>query len=98
MKYSAINAGRLCAFALITAQLCDTYQASVTSWKRTPARNADLGGRADSFHLDGLAADLELDDGTQAPALVEEARALGLDAVDEGDHVHIELDYRRPRG
>lgn len=98
MTPDALTAGRVCAFALLTVELCDRYGATVTSWKRTPARNAAVGGRADSFHLEGLAADLETDDSSRAPALVKEARARGLDAVDEGGHVHIELDYRRHRG
>lgn len=97
MTLNAIQAARLATFAIITIELCNEFDASVTSWKRTRKRNLDVGGRSDSFHLEGLGADVELDDGSRAPAFVEAARARGLDAVDEGDRVHIELDYRRAR-
>lgn len=96
-RLDALQAGRIAAFAILTVELCDEHQASVTSWKRTDTRNSDLKGRADSFHLEGLAADLQLDEPGPTNGLVNDARAAGLDAVDEGDHVHIELDYRRAR-
>lgn len=97
MTLDAVQAGRVAAFAIVTVELCIAHRASVTSWQRTVARNTDLGGRPDSFHLEGLGADLETDISSDSAALVEDARARGLDAVDEGDHVHIELDYRRNR-
>lgn len=96
-ELTTIEAARVGAFAVTVLELCLEHGGSVTSWQRTKKRNQDVGGRADSFHLEGLAADIELEDPERKPALVRDARAHGLDAGDEGDHVHVELDYRRPR-
>lgn len=66
-------------------------QARVTSWWRTPARNAAVGGHPESQHLIGTAADFV----PIAPSTYADiARALegaGLVVVDEGDHVHAQL-------
>ncbi|MGH8725695.1 MAG: D-Ala-D-Ala carboxypeptidase family metallohydrolase [Burkholderiales bacterium] len=84
------------AFCLNVRELCLTHDATVTSWWRSGARNRALDGHPSSFHLEGLAADLVPEDPTNKPTLLRHASALGLQAVDEGDHVHIELDYRHP--
>lgn len=84
-------------FAMLMNQLCIAYSCSVTSWHRTPARNKAKGGLPTSLHLVGLAADLVPDDPAMKSTVITEARRRGLDAVDEGDHVHIELDQRNPR-
>jgi len=67
----------------------------VTSWLRTVQNQAELiefeGGAVRSLHTKGLALDLV---GT-APSLQAFARgwrALGLDALAESDHLHVELD------
>jgi len=73
--------------------LCALYSASVTSWGRTDARNKMVGGGEASYHRirrGMLAVDLVLDDMTQSKLLVEAGRKLGLDMIDEGDHVHAE--------
>ncbi len=82
------------AFLAIIAGLCAKHSASVTSWIRTPKRNTRAGGRPDSRHLLGMACDVVPDDWRSGPAIMNEARALGLDAVNEGDHIHIEADKR----
>jgi len=56
-----------------------------TSWWRSISHNAAVGGNAYSQHLLGLAADFPPTRG-----LVELARAQGLVAIDEGDHVHVQ--------
>ena len=62
---------------------------TVTSWYRDPATNARVGGNARSWHLIGAAIDLVVPD-EQKRALLWAARLAGLQAVDEGDHVHLE--------
>ncbi len=64
------------------------------SWFRTAEQNRTAGGDVESQHLFGLAVDLSvpLD---QSQVLTEAGRALGLVAVNEHDHVHLQL---FPRG
>lgn len=82
-------------FASLVYFLCTAFRCSVTSWHRTRQRNAALGGLDNSFHLEGLAADLVPDNLADRERVAEAARALGLDAYIDAEHVHIELDYRR---
>jgi len=79
-------------FCYAITALCTDHSASVTSWIRSPTRNKAKGGRTTSLHLTGMACDLVCDDPAQKPALVAAARLRHLDAVDEGDHVHVEAD------
>jgi uncharacterized protein YcbK (DUF882 family) len=62
-----------------------------TSWYRDPAHNRSVGSvSADSQHLLGLAIDVA---GRRAELLdfARAARSVGLVAVDEGGHVHVQL-------
>lgn len=93
--YADIN-NRFLHLALLVHMLCTIYRCSITSWHRTEQRNRDKGGLVNSFHLEGLAADLLPDDLGERERIAYAARNLGLDASIEGDHVHVELDYRRP--
>lgn len=70
--------------------LRSAYAFSVTSWFRTESRNAAVGGRATSKHLDGLAVDIVLDNQYNLPVLVIKADLLGLHAIVESDHIHIQ--------
>lgn len=79
-------------FCQAIIHLCALYQCSVTSWIRTPNRNRKVGGHERSNHIVGFGADLVPDDPAAKAALVAAARKLNLDAIDEGDHVHIEVD------
>lgn len=81
-------------FADYVRLLAPAHSASITSWWRTAARNKSRGGKANSLHLEGLAVDFVTDDPDEVTALIAHARRLGLDAVRETDHVHVELDYR----
>lgn len=67
------------------------HRASVTSWVRTTKRNTEVGGHPASQHLTGTAVDLVLDDFTRKEELLKAARKLNLIAIDEGDHIHIQL-------
>lgn len=67
---------------------------AVTSWYRDPTHNAAVGGHPQSQHLLGLAIDLVAGPG-DGPAVAQAARAVGLIAVEEGDHIHLQA---RPAG
>ena len=60
---------------------------TVTSWWRTPWKNADVGGASNSFHMLGLAWDVV--PVTQENALI--LRNAGLRVLDEGDHLHAQI-------
>lgn len=65
----------------------------VTSWWRDQAVNAAVGGVPTSFHLWGLALDVVAPD---PGFIIDQGRALGLDAFDAGTHVHLEPLGRPP--
>jgi len=81
------------AFAAHIIYLCDKHDASITSWIRTQQRNLKVGGHPMSYHMIGLAADAVTDDQDGKIQLILEARALGLIAIDEDDHVHIQVPH-----
>jgi len=59
---------------------------TASSWWRSPEENVRVGGNRDSQHLFALGADLVGDN----QRILADARALGLIAVDEGRHVHVQ--------
>lgn len=67
-----------------------TFGFSVTSWGRTVARNVAVGGHPESYHKRWLAVDAVLDDPSDVAGLRRVSALLGLEVIDEGDHVHIE--------
>lgn len=77
---------------LAVRTLCQLHRLSVTSWWRSPARNKSVGGTRNSRHLMGLGVDLVPDVGESRAEVMATARKLGLQVVDEQDHIHIELD------
>lgn len=71
--------------ALYTRYLGGKTGATVTSWWRTPWRNAEVGGRGGSLHVLGWAVDLV----PASPDIEEAARAVGFPVVvNEGNHIH----------
>lgn len=64
-----------------------------TSRLRTPERNAEVGGKPNSQHLRGTAGDYVVPQDQKA-AFIQQAEAMGLTALDEGDHIHVQA----PRG
>jgi len=61
---------------------------AITSWWRSPTENRDVGGLPFSQHLIGLGLDFTTPDPRNVIRRIE---AVGLVAVDEGDHVHVQL-------
>lgn len=87
-----MSTGRqMATFIAQVAMLCLDHDASVSSWIRTPERNKRVGGHPQSQHLTGTACDLVTDQVEDKQPLIEAATKLGLVALDEGDHIHIQL-------
>lgn len=84
---------RIQAFALAVYRYCVRFRGSVVSGFRTRSRNRDVGGKPDSLHLQGLAADVVLDFNGDDDSRHVAAFDLGLRLVIEHDHDHLE--YRR---
>jgi hypothetical protein len=66
------------------------FRFNVTSWIRcndTGFRDRD---ELTSQHRLGLAVDVVLGDGMDAPGFVGRALELGLEAMVHGDHIHVE--------
>ena len=61
---------------------------TMTSWGRTRSHNAAVGGHPYSQHLVWTAADFA---GPDQLLVKQRAPSFGLVAVDEGDHVHVQL-------
>lgn len=76
------------------SQLATEFPAvTMTSGARSAERNVQVGGQPNSQHLNGSAADYAVP-ANQKPAFISRARQLGYQAIDEGDHIHLQL----PRG
>lgn len=66
---------------------------NVTSRRRTAARNAQVDGQPDSYHLIGAARDFTPPQGMTMRELHNQLRdtfGAGYDVIYEGDHVHVE--------
>lgn len=75
-------------FRAVEAGLSESRSVALSSWWRSRSENSRVGGDASSQHLVGFAADLVVDD---PAAVVDRMISVGLTAVDEGDHVHVQL-------
>jgi hypothetical protein len=69
--------------------------AQISSRDRTPQHNAQVGGVPNSQHISGTAADFVVPPQSR-PAFIADARKRGYEAIDEGNHVHLELPPRAP--
>lgn len=78
--------------AIERAALSAVPGAMVTSRQRSPAKNAEVGGVPDSFHLTDQARDFVPPKGMSMAALHGKLKAAlpGFDVINEGDHVHVE--------
>ncbi len=80
-------------FAAFTQLSTEFPGATMTSGVRSAERNAAVGGQPNSQHLAGTAADYVVP-ANRKPAFMSRVRQLGYQAIDEGDHIHVQ----RPRG
>lgn len=71
------------------AALGQKYGLQPTSVRRSPDKNAEVGGVTNSYHLTGQAADWVVPQQQKAQFMAD-ARSNGFEAIDEGDHIHIE--------
>jgi hypothetical protein len=62
----------------------------MSSAYRDPQHNAQVGGVPNSQHTQGTGNDFVVPEHAKA-GFIQQARALGLEAIDEGDHIHVEL-------
>lgn len=69
--------------------LAGKYGATITSGVRDAQHNADVGGVPNSQHLTGTAADVVIPPDQKAQ-FIQDAKAQGLQPIDEGDHVHLQ--------
>lgn len=69
--------------------LAEKYDAQITSLYRSKEKNREVGGGENSYHLKGMAGDFVVPEQNRY-LFMKEARAMGLDAIDEGDHIHLE--------
>lgn len=63
---------------------------SVTSWGRTEKRNSFVRGKPGSLHLLWLAVDVVLDDQKKNIEFEKDADRVGLVAIYEQDHYHLQ--------
>lgn len=80
-------------FAAFSQLATEFPSVTMTSGVRSAERNAQVGGQPNSQHLNGTAADYAVP-ANQKPAFISRARQLGYQAIDEGDHIHLQM----PRG
>lgn len=85
-----ISGGSFQAFSQLATEF---PSATMTSGARSAERNAQVGGQPNSQHLAGTAADYAVP-ANQKPAFISRVRQMGYEAIDEGDHIHVQL----PRG
>lgn len=70
---------------------------TLTSGYRDPARNAAVGGVPNSQHMQGTGFDAVIPPENKAQYIAQ-MRQLGFEAIDEGDHIHVELPSNRGGG
>jgi hypothetical protein len=92
MTERATNFALYVAFCVQIRDLARTHRISVTRWWSSEKHNADVGGLVNSRHLDGIGCDVIPDPDEDRAEVIHSARQIGLQVVDEGTHIHLELD------
>ena len=77
-------------FGMRCMLVCLKWNASVTSWGRSEKRNIFVHGVAESYHLLFLGMDVILDDQKKDLAFEKDCSKLGLTALYEQDHYHLQ--------
>jgi uncharacterized protein YcbK (DUF882 family) len=77
-------------FTEIVLDVLARHGGSVTSWFRSAAHNARVGGVRGSLHLEGLAVDCVFDLPVQKDRATAAFNAIGFGVLDEGDHIHVQ--------
>jgi hypothetical protein len=77
-------AGKLCSFYTKLIRNCWRFHGSVISGIRSPSRNMVVGGKLDSRHLLGLAADVVYDSIELREEAWVEGRAAGMHGYKKG--------------
>ena len=79
-------------FAVSLMAYCAWSRGSVTSWGRSPERNARVGGHVNSLHQVWLAADVGYSPNPTPPLAKARKRAsqLGMRLLRESDHDHLQ--------
>jgi hypothetical protein len=71
--------------------LVRVFGGTISSGYRDPQKNAEVGGVPNSQHMRGTGFDAVFQSPQAKQAAMTRARAMGYEAIDEGDHVHFEL-------
>lgn len=70
----------------------------ITCGLRDPEHNSEVGGKTDSAHLTGLAADIRCPDSQTRFALVKGALVAGFTRIEVGtEHIHVDIDSTKPQ-
>ena len=70
--------------------LAINWAISVTSWGRTQKHNEEVKGVKDSHHLRWLGLDAVLDDNKKNLLFEKDCDRMGIRAIWEGDHYHLQ--------
>ena len=70
--------------------VCSKHRGSVSSWGRTPKHNKDVGGVEGSIHMLWLGCDMVLDVMEKNLEFEKDCNKLGLVAIFEKDHYHLQ--------
>lgn len=84
---AALGSDHMATFQSLTQEFPGTQ---LTSTTRTPEHNREVGGVPNSQHLRGTAGDFVVPQ-SQKARFMAVAKQQGYEAIDEGDHIHLEL-------
>jgi len=70
--------------------LSGRFRFRVKSYYRSPLSNLEVGGVSNSLHQLWLAMDIVLEDTSHTLEFINAAQRLGLVALDESDHIHVQ--------
>lgn len=82
--------GTIATFAEAVAEFAQKFGGSCTSWGRSVAHNATVGGVAGSPHTHWLGADLVYDTPFPLADREQAAKDLGLTLIAEATHDHLQ--------